>query len=114
MLAYRSAHVKQFLQIFKAWNVRQRRLFQNQNFEQKQHRIHTAQKVLTKFNDNPNLLKKVITGDESWVYGYDTERKAESFGFATIEKIKQREKDKSKQELLGMPKSLIQKSLEDW
>ena len=30
------------------------------------------------FNDDPDLLKKVITGDESWVYGYDTETKAQS------------------------------------
>ena len=29
MLAYRSAHVKQFLRTFQAWNLRQRRLFQN-------------------------------------------------------------------------------------
>ena len=29
--------------------------------------------VLTTFNDDPDLLKKAITGDESWVYGYATE-----------------------------------------
>ena len=29
-------------------------------------------------DDNPDLLKKVITGDESWVYGYDIETKAQS------------------------------------
>ena len=28
-----------------------------------------AQEMLTTFNDDPDLLKKVITGDESWVYG---------------------------------------------
>ena len=28
------------------------------------------------FNDDPDLLKKVITGDEAWVYGYDIETKA--------------------------------------
>ena len=48
------------------------------NFEQKQHRIYIAQKMLTMFNDDPDLLKKVITGDESWVYGYDIETKAQS------------------------------------
>ena len=30
------------------------------------------------FNVDPDLLKKVITGDESWVYGYDIETKAQS------------------------------------
>ena len=28
-------------------------------------------------NNDPDLLKKVITGDESWVYGYDIETKAQ-------------------------------------
>ena len=36
----------------------------------------TAQEMLTTFNDDPDLLKKVITGDESWVYGYDIETKS--------------------------------------
>ena len=35
--------------------------------------------MLTMFNDNPDLLKKVIIGDESWVYGYEIESKAQSF-----------------------------------
>ena len=37
-----------------------------------------AQEMLTTFNDDLDLLKKVITGDESWVYGYDIETKAQS------------------------------------
>ena len=35
--------------------------------------------MLTTFNDDPDLLKKVITGDESWVYGYDIETIAQSY-----------------------------------
>ena len=46
------------------------------NFEQKQRRIYIAQKMLTTFNDDPHLFKKIITGDESWVYAYDIEIKA--------------------------------------
>ena len=37
------------------------------NFEQKQHCMDIAQKMLTAFIVDPDLLKKVITGDESWV-----------------------------------------------
>ena len=48
------------------------------NFEQKQHRIDIAQMMLTAFNDDPGLLKNVITGDESWVYGYDIARQVRS------------------------------------
>ena len=45
------------------------------NFEQKQRHMTIAQEMLTKFNDDLDLLKKVIPGDESWVYGYDIEIK---------------------------------------
>ena len=48
------------------------------NFEQKQRCMDIAQKMLTTFNDDPDLLKKVITGDESWVCGYDIETKDQS------------------------------------
>ena len=30
------------------------------------------------FNDDPGLLKKIITGDESWLHGYDIKSKAQS------------------------------------
>ena len=43
------------------------------NCEQKQRHMDIAQKMLTMFNDDQDLLKKVITGDESWVYGYNIE-----------------------------------------
>ena len=48
--------------------------------------------MLTTFNKNSDLFKKVITGDESWVYGCDIETKAQSFRFATIEEIKEKSK----------------------
>ena len=35
------------------------------NFEQKQRRIDIPQDKLTVFNDDPDLLKKFISGDES-------------------------------------------------
>lgn len=37
-----------------------------------------AQEMLNDVNDDPDLLKRVITGDESWVYGYDIETKVQS------------------------------------
>ena len=33
------------------------------DFEQQQSRMDIAQEMLTTFNDDPDLLKKVITGD---------------------------------------------------
>ncbi|UYV77765.1 CLCN3 [Cordylochernes scorpioides] len=34
--------------------------------------------MLDSVRDDPNLLQRVITGDEAWVYGYDVETKAQS------------------------------------
>ena len=41
-----------------------------QNFEQKQRHMDIAQEMFMTFNDDPDLLKKVITGDESNVLAY--------------------------------------------
>ena len=47
-------------------------------FEQKQRSMDIAQVMLKMFSNNPDLLQKVITGDESWVYSYGIETKAQS------------------------------------
>ena len=48
------------------------------NIEQKQRHLDIPQEMLTTFNDDPNLFKTVITGNESWVYDYDIKTKAQS------------------------------------
>ena len=49
--------------------------------------------VLTTFNDDEDLFKKVITGNESWVYGYDIETKVQSLQW------KRQKKTRPKKEL---------------
>ena len=46
--------------------------------EQKQVRLDIVQNFLQTTDGNPEYLNTVITGDESWVYGYDPETKAQS------------------------------------
>ena len=46
--------------------------------EQKQCRLEIAQDMLDNANSDPNFLNTVITGDETWVYGYDPETKMQS------------------------------------
>ena len=46
--------------------------------EQKEHRAAVANDLIQTTTDDPDFLKKVITGDEWWVYGYDPETKAQS------------------------------------
>ncbi|UYV81744.1 hypothetical protein LAZ67_20002183, partial [Cordylochernes scorpioides] len=48
------------------------------NCDQKQHCMNIAKEMLDSVRDDPNLLQRVITGDEAWVYGYDVETKAQS------------------------------------
>ncbi|UYV84734.1 hypothetical protein LAZ67_X003247 [Cordylochernes scorpioides] len=48
------------------------------NCDQKQHRMNIANEMLDSVRDDPNLLQRIITGDEAWVYGYDVETKGQS------------------------------------
>ena len=48
------------------------------NFDQNTRRMTIAQEKLNDVNDDPDLLKRAITGDESWVYGYGVKTKAQS------------------------------------
>jgi len=45
--------------------------------EQKQNRVSVSQELLDLSNTDENFLKNVITGDETWVYGYDVETKVQ-------------------------------------
>jgi len=46
--------------------------------DQKQNRVDVSQELLDQANDDDNFLKNIITGDETWVYGYDVETKVHS------------------------------------
>ena len=47
--------------------------------------------MLTTFNDDPDFLKKIIIGDESWVYGYDIETKGLSSQWKRLEELRPKE-----------------------
>ena len=46
--------------------------------ERKEHRAAGGNDMIQTTIDEPDFLKKVITRDELWVYGYDPEMKAQS------------------------------------
>ncbi|UYV78741.1 hypothetical protein LAZ67_16002621 [Cordylochernes scorpioides] len=46
--------------------------------EQKEHRKETGKNMVEMFNSDPHWLKNVITGDETWGYGYEPETKRQS------------------------------------
>jgi len=46
--------------------------------DQKENHVEISQELLCNANGNENFLKNIITGDETWVYGYDVETKMQS------------------------------------
>ena len=46
--------------------------------EQKEHHTAVVNDLIQTTTNEPDFLKKVITGGEWWVYGYDLETKAQS------------------------------------
>ena len=45
------------------------------NNDQRDHRVQVCTELQRAIRYDPNLLSRVITGDESWLYNYDTETK---------------------------------------
>ena len=42
------------------------------NFLQKRDRVDIAKDMLAKVDSDPSFIKRIITGDETWIYEYDT------------------------------------------
>jgi [histone H3]-lysine36 N-dimethyltransferase SETMAR len=43
--------------------------------DQKDNRVTICQELLDRTNDDDMFMKQIITGDKTWVYGYDVETK---------------------------------------
>ncbi|UYV78890.1 hypothetical protein LAZ67_17000157 [Cordylochernes scorpioides] len=67
-------------------------------FDQKNSRKETASLNLEATTDDPELLKRVITGDETWIYGFDSEttQQASEWRFKNEPKPKKARKAPSK------------------
>ena len=46
--------------------------------DQKQQRVTVCQDIIERLEDDPDLLWRVITGDESWIFEYDPDTKWQS------------------------------------
>jgi hypothetical protein len=46
--------------------------------EQKEHHVAICQELRQRAVDDPSFMLRVVTGDESWVYGYDPETEQQS------------------------------------
>jgi len=43
------------------------------NFMQKRDRVDIAKDMISKVESDPTFIKRIITGDETWIYEYDTQ-----------------------------------------
>nr|XP_023029978.1 histone-lysine N-methyltransferase SETMAR-like [Leptinotarsa decemlineata] len=57
--------------------------FKSTDFRPQNRCMSIAQELLNDVNGDPDLLDRVITGDELWVYGYDIETKFQLFQWKT-------------------------------
>ena len=46
--------------------------------DQKQQRVTVCQDIIECLKDDPDLLRRVITDDESWIFEYDPKTKRQS------------------------------------
>lgn len=51
--------------------------------EQQENRVQVAADLFDNATKNPGFMNNIITGDETWVYGYDPETKAQSSHWKT-------------------------------
>jgi histone-lysine N-methyltransferase SETMAR len=51
--------------------------------DQKEHRIALCSELKEQTENDPNFISTIMTGDESWVYRYDSETKQQSSQWKT-------------------------------
>ena len=70
--------------------------------EQKDIRSEIAQDNLEMVSDDEDVLKKVIAGDESWVYGYDPETKQQSLQWKRLDEPRPKKARQSRSHVKSM------------
>jgi histone-lysine N-methyltransferase SETMAR len=56
--------------------------------DQKQRHVNLCLEVQEKANKDPTFISRIITRDESWIYGYDPETKQQSFLWKSPQSLK--------------------------
>jgi hypothetical protein len=64
--------------------------------EQKEQRLSISLELRDRVTSDLNIFQNVITGDESWVYGYDPETKVQSSQWKTTNSLRPKKTRQSK------------------
>jgi len=56
--------------------------------EQMEHRIEVCLELKNRVFNDPRFIKSIVTGDETWVYGYDPETKVQSSQWKTANSLR--------------------------
>jgi len=70
--------------------------------EQKEHRVAICEELRQRALDDPSFMSRIITGDESWVYGYDPETKQQSSQWKSPESPRPKKARQSRTALKSM------------
>ena len=72
------------------------------NEEQKEQHVQVCQDILEQLKTEPSLLKRVVTGDESWIFAYDplTKRRSLEWKSALLPRPKKARVFKSKTKVM--------------
>lgn len=70
--------------------------------EQKLKRMQIAQELLDMAESDPTFMGRIITGDESWIYGYDVETKRQSSQWKTSGEPRPKKARQSKSNVKAM------------
>ena len=65
--------------------------------DQKANCLDVCREMKDQLKTDPDFLSKIITGDESWCYGYDSEKKQQSSQWKSASSTRQKRQGKSNQ-----------------
>lgn len=70
--------------------------------EQKDNRMNICSDIMNRLTEEPDLLSKIITCDETWIFQYDPETKCQSMHWKTPESPRMKKARMSKSKLKAM------------
>ena len=72
------------------------------NDDQKEHRMQVCQDITERLQTEPHLLRRVITGDETWIFEYDLETKCQNCQWKSLMLLRPKKARRSKSKVKVM------------